>query len=333
MTKMRAAITGVAGYVPEDILTNDDLAKMVDTSDEWITTRTGIKQRHILRTPGKATSDMGYEIVTRLLEKTGTQPEEIELLICATVTGDMKFPDTANTILEKVGARNAFGFDINAACSGFLYALTTASKFIETGTYKKVIVVGVDMMSSIVDYTDRTTCVIFGDGGGGVLLEPNEEDLGVMDSILKADGAGRQYLHLKAGGSLMQTTEETVKQRLHYAYQDGKPVFKAAVTGMTSTIREIMERNNLDNDKIDWLVPHQANMRIINSVSEMLDFPIEKVMINIQYYGNTTAGTLPLCLADYESKLKKGDDVILTAFGGGFTWGTVYLKWAYDSKA
>ncbi|HRG22408.1 MAG TPA: beta-ketoacyl-ACP synthase III [Saprospiraceae bacterium] len=330
---MRAAITGVAGYVPEDILTNDDLAKMVDTSDEWITTRTGIKQRHILRTPGKATSDMGYEIVTRLLEKTGTQPEEIELLICATVTGDMKFPDTANTILEKVGARNAFGFDINAACSGFLYALTTASKFIETGTYKKVIVVGVDMMSSIVDYTDRTTCVIFGDGGGGVLLEPNEEDLGVMDSILKADGAGRQYLHLKAGGSLMQTTEETVKQRLHYAYQDGKPVFKAAVTGMTSTIREIMERNNLDNDKIDWLVPHQANMRIINSVSEMLDFPIEKVMINIQYYGNTTAGTLPLCLADYESKLKKGDDVILTAFGGGFTWGTVYLKWAYDSKA
>ncbi|MBP6398623.1 MAG: ketoacyl-ACP synthase III [Saprospiraceae bacterium] len=333
MTKMRAAITGVAGYVPEDILTNDDLAKMVDTSDEWITTRTGIKQRHILRTPGKATSDMGYEIVTRLLEKTGTQPEEIELLICATVTGDMKFPDTANTILEKVGARNAFGFDINAACSGFLYALTTASKFIETGTYKKVIVVGVDMMSSIVDYTDRTTCVIFGDGGGGVLLEPNEEDLGVMDSILKADGAGRQYLHLKAGGSLMQTTEETVKQRLHYAYQDGKPVFKAAVTGMTSTIREIMERNNLDNDKIDWLVPHQANMRIINSVSEMLDFPIEKVMINIQYYGNTTAGTLPLCLADYESKLKKGDDVILTAFGGGFTWGTVYLKWAYNSKA
>lgn len=333
MTKMRAAITGVAGYVPEDVLTNDDLAKMVDTSDEWITTRTGIKQRHILRTPGKATSDMGYEIVSRLLEKTGTQPEEIELLICATVTGDMKFPDTANTILEKVGAKNAFGFDINAACSGFLYALATGSKFIETGTYKKVIVVGVDMMSSIVDYTDRTTCVIFGDGGGGVLLEPNEEDLGVIDSILKADGAGRQYLHLKAGGSLMQTTEETVKQRLHYAYQDGKPVFKAAVTGMTSTIREVMERNNLDNDKIDWLVPHQANMRIINSVSEMLDFPIEKVMINIQYYGNTTAGTLPLCLADYESKLKKGDNVILTAFGGGFTWGTVYLKWAYDTKA
>lgn len=333
MTKMRAAITGVAGYVPEDVLTNDDLAKMVDTSDEWITTRTGIKQRHILRTPGKATSDMGYEIVNKLLEKTGTQPEEIELLICATVTGDMKFPDTANTILEKVGAKNAFGFDINAACSGFLYALATGSKFIETGTYKKVIVVGVDMMSSIVDYTDRTTCVIFGDGGGGVLLEPNTEDLGVIDSVLKADGAGRQYLHLKAGGSLMQTTEETVKQRLHYAYQDGKPVFKAAVTGMTSTIREVMERNQLDNDKIDWLVPHQANMRIINSVSEMLDFPIEKVMINIQYYGNTTAGTLPLCLADYESRLKKGDNVILTAFGGGFTWGTVYLRWAYDTKA
>ncbi|HRD07024.1 MAG: beta-ketoacyl-ACP synthase III [Saprospiraceae bacterium] len=333
MTKRRAAITGVAGYVPEDVLTNEDLSKMVDTSDEWITTRTGIKQRHILRTPGKATSDMGYEIVTRLLEKTGVAAEEIELLICATVTGDMKFPDTANTILEKVGAKNAFGFDINAACSGFLYALATASKFIETGTYTKVVVVGVDMMSSIVDYTDRTTCVIFGDGGGGVLLEPNDEDYGVMDSILKADGAGRQYLHLKAGGSLMQTTEETVKQRLHYAYQDGKPVFKAAVTGMTSTLREIMERNGLNNDTVEWLVPHQANMRIINSVSEMLDFPIEKVMINIQNYGNTTAGTLPLCLADYESRLKKGDDILLTAFGGGFTWGSVYIKWAYDGKA
>lgn len=333
MTKRRAAITGVAGYVPEDVLTNEDLSKMVDTSDEWITSRTGIKQRHILRTPGKATSDMGYEIVTRLLEKTGVAPEEIELLICATVTGDMKFPDTANTILEKVGAKNAFGFDINAACSGFLYALATASKFIETGTYTKVVVVGVDMMSSIVDYTDRTTCVIFGDGGGGVLLEPDEEGYGVMDSILKADGAGRQYLHLKAGGSLIQTSEETVKQRMHYAYQDGKPVFKAAVTGMTSTLREIMERNGLNNDTVEWLVPHQANMRIINSVSEMLDFPIEKVMINIQKYGNTTAGTLPLCLADYENQLKKGDDILLTAFGGGFTWGSVYIRWAYDGKA
>lgn len=329
MSKLRAAITGVAGYVPEDILTNEDLAKMVDTSDEWITTRTGIKQRHILKTPGKATSDMGMEVVNKLLAKTNTSPDEIELLICATVTGDMKFPDTANTILDKVGAKNAFGYDINAACSGFLYALSTASKFIETGTYKKVIVVGADMMSSIVDYTDRTTCVIFGDGAGAVLLEPNTEDLGIMDSILKADGNGRQFLHLKAGGSLMQTSEETVKNRMHYAFQDGKPVFKAAVLGMTTTMNDLMERNNLSKEDIDWVVPHQANMRIINSVAEHFDIPVEKVMINIQKYGNTTAGTLPLCLADYESQLKKGDNVLLTAFGGGFTWGSLYLKWAY----
>jgi 3-oxoacyl-[acyl-carrier-protein] synthase-3 len=329
MSKLRAAITGVAGYVPEDILTNEDLAKMVDTSDEWITTRTGIKQRHILKTPGKATSDMGMEVVNKLLSKTNTKPEDIELLICATVTGDMKFPDTANTILDKVGAKNAFGYDINAACSGFLYALSTASKFIETGTYKKVIVVGADMMSSIIDYTDRTTCVIFGDGAGAVLLEPTTEDVGIIDSILKADGNGRQYLHLKAGGSLLQTSEETVKKRLHYAYQDGKPVFKAAVTGMTTTMNDLMERNNLKKEDIDWVVPHQANMRIINSVAEHFDIPIEKVMINIEKYGNTTAGTLPLCLSDYESKLKKGDVVLLTAFGGGFTWGSLYLKWAY----
>ncbi|MBK8699498.1 MAG: ketoacyl-ACP synthase III [Saprospiraceae bacterium] len=332
MTKLRAAITGVAGYVPEHVLTNEDLAKMVDTSDEWITSRTGIKERHILKTPGKATSDMGVEIVQRLLEKTNTQAEEIELLICATVTADMKFPDTANTILDKVGAKNGFGFDINAACSGFLYALTTGAKFVETGTYKKVIVVGVDMMSSIVDYTDRTTCVIFGDGGGAVMLEPNTENLGVIDSILKADGAGRHFLHLKAGGSLMPTSEETVKNRLHFAYQEGKPVFKAAVTGMTSTLRELMERNQLTNDTVEWIVPHQANMRIINSVSEMLDFPMEKIMVNIYKYGNTTAGTLPLCLSDYENQLKKGDDILLTAFGGGFTWGSIYIKWAYDGS-
>lgn len=329
MNKLRAAITAVSKYLPEDILTNEDLSKMVDTSDEWITTRTGIKQRHILRTKGWATSDMGAEIVKSLLEKSGTRPEEVELVICATVTADMKFPDTANTIMDKVGAKNGFGFDINAACSGFLYALTTGARFIESGACKKVIVVGVDMMSSITDYTDRTTCVIFGDGGGGVLLEPNDEGLGIIDSLLKGDGAGRQYLHLKAGGSLKPASEETIRNKEHFVYQEGKPVFKAAVTGMTSTIKEIAERNHLELSDITWLVPHQANMRIINSVAEMLDFPIERVMINIEKYGNTTAGTIPLCLADYESRLKKGDNVILSAFGGGFTWGSTYLKWAY----
>jgi 3-oxoacyl-[acyl-carrier-protein] synthase III len=329
MTRIRAAITGVAGYVPEDILTNDDLAKLVDTSDEWIVSRTGIKQRHILKTPGKATSDLGVAAIERLLAKTNTKPEEIEFLICATVTPDMKFPDTANTILDKLGAKNGFGFDISAACSGFLFALATASKFIETGTYKKVIVVGVDMMSSIVDYTDRTTCVIFGDGGGAVLLEPSLEDVGIVDSILRGDGNGRNFLHTKAGGSLMPTTSETLDKGLQYVFQDGKPVFKAAVTGMNTTMEEILERNHLSKEDVDWVVPHQANMRIINSVAEHFDFPIEKVMINIHKYGNTTAGTLPLCLSDYESQLKKGDNILLTAFGGGFTWGSMYLKWAY----
>lgn len=329
MSKLRAAITGIASYVPEDILTNEDLAKMVDTSDEWITSRTGIKERHILKTPGKATSDMGYEACINLLKKTGTKPDEIELLICATVTGDMVFPDTANTILDKLGAKNGFGYDINAACSGFLFSLTTAAKFVESGMYKKVIVVGADMMSSIVDYTDRTTCVLFGDGAGAVLLEPTTEDVGIVDAILKGDGSGRQYLHMKAGGSLMPASEETVKNKLHYAFQEGKPVFKAAVTGMTSTMNEIMERNNLTKEEIDWIVPHQANMRIINSVGEHFGIPSEKVMVNIHKYGNTTAATIPLCLSDYESQLKKGDNIILTAFGGGFTWGSIYVKWAY----
>jgi 3-oxoacyl-[acyl-carrier-protein] synthase III len=329
MNKIFAGITGVAGYVPEDVLSNEDLAKMVDTSDEWITTRTGIKERRILRTPGLATSDMAVEAVSKLLDKTNTAPEEIEMLICATVTGDMKFPDTANTILDKIGAKNAFGYDINAACSGFLYALTTGAKFIESGMYKKVVIVGADMMSSIVDYTDRTTCILFGDGAGAIMLEPNTENNGVVDSILKADGSGRQYLHIKSGGSLMPNTETTIKNRMHYAFQDGKPVFKAAVTGMTTTLKEVMSRNNLTVDDINWLTPHQANMRIINSLAEMLDFPIEKVMINIHKYGNTTAATLPLCLADYEDKLQKGDNILLTAFGGGFTWGSTYLRWAY----
>lgn len=330
MQGIKAKVTGVHGYVPPYVLTNQELSTMVDTSDDWITTRTGILERRVIREPGRATSDMGVEILKGLLEKTGTDPMDIELLVCGTITGDMIFPDTANTILDKVGAKNAFGFDINAACSGFLYSLTTGAKFIESGTYKKVVVIGVDMMSSIIDYTDRTTCVIFGDGGGGVLLEPDIEGYGVLDSALHADGSGRHFLHMKAGGSLKPPTAETVKNREHFVYQDGKPVFKAAVNGMIASIQEVLDRNYLKIEDIDWLVPHQANIRIINAVAEGLSFPKERVMINIHKYGNTTAGTLPLCLWEYESKLKKGDKLLLTAFGGGFTWGTTYIRWAYD---
>jgi len=329
MAKILAAITGVAGYVPEDVLTNADLEKMVDTNDEWITTRTGIKERRILKTPGKATSDMGVEVVNQLLDKTGVKAEEIDLLICATVTPDTTFPDTANTILDKVGAKNAFGYDINAACSGFLFALTTGAKFIESGMYKKVIIIGADKMSSIVDYTDRATCIIFGDGAGGVLLEPSNDGCGVIDAVLKSDGSGREFLHMKAGGSLKPATVETVANKEHFVFQDGKPVFKAAVTGMVSTVKQVLERNNMTIENINWLVPHQANMRIINSVGDMLDMPKEKVMVNIHKYGNTTAGTLPLCLWEYESQLNKGDYLMLTAFGGGFTWGSLLIKWAY----
>lgn len=331
MGNLKAAITGVAKYVPETLLTNADLEKMVDTTDEWITSRTGIKQRHILKEEGKATSDMGLRMVEDLLAKTGTSPDDIELLICATVTADMTFPDTANTICAKAGIKNAFAYDINAACSGFLYALTTGAKFVETGAHKKVIVIGVDMMSSIIDYTDRTTCVIFGDGGGAVLLEPNEE-YGLEDSVFRGDGDGRKYLHMKAGGSMKPASAETVLAREHFVFQDGRPVFKAAVTGMTKTVGQLLERNNMNQDDITWLVPHQANMRIINSVADMMDFPKERVMVNIHKYGNTTAGTLPLCLADYESQLRKGDKVVLTAFGGGFTWGSTLLTWAYDGE-
>ena len=328
MTKILAAITGVGGYVPDDILSNADLEKMVDTTDEWITSRTGIKERRILRTPGKATSDMGVEVLRQILAKTNTSPDEIELLICATVTPDTAFPDTANTILDTVGAKNAFGFDINAACSGFLFALTTGAKFIESGMYKKVIIIGADKMSSIVDYTDRTTCIIFGDGAGGVMLEPSTDGNGIIDSVLRSDGSGREYLHMKAGGSLKPASAETVAKREHFVYQDGKPVFKAAVNGMVNTVNRVLERNNMTVGDIDWLVPHQANMRIINTVGDMLDIPKEKTMINIYKYGNTTAGTLPLCLWDYESQLKKGDNLMLTAFGGGFTWGSTLLRWS-----
>lgn len=326
--KIRAAITGVHGWVPEDRLTNFDLEKLVDTNDEWITSRTGIKERRILRTPNWATSDMCAEAVKGLLEKTNTKPGEIDLLIVATVTPDMVFPDTANTVCDKIGAKNAFGFDVGAACSGFLFALATGAQFIQAETYKKVVVVGGDMMSSIVDYQDRNTCVIFGDGAGAVLLEPRKDGTGVQDFVLRGDGAGRHVLHMKAGGSLRPASHETVDNREHYAYQDGKRVFVHAVKGMVSTSEEVLRRNKMTTEDITWVVPHQANMRIIASVAEHLQVPMERVMLNIEKFGNTTAATLPLCLWDYEKKLKKGDNLILTAFGGGFTWGSMYVKWA-----
>lgn len=329
MTKITAAITGVHGYVPEQVMTNKDLEKIIDTSDEWITTRTGIKQRHVLG--DRPTSDIGVEAVKGLLEKTGVDPSEIDLVICGTVTPDYPFPSTANVISDKVGIKNAWSFDVNAACSGFLYALTTGSQFIETGKYKKVIVIGADKMTSIIDYQDRATCVIFGDGGGAVLLEPNTEGLGVVDSVLQSDGEGRKYLIQPAGGSANPPTHETVDKRMHYVYQEGKAVFKFAVTNMADVSAAIMDRNNLTSDDVDWLVPHQANLRIIDATANRMGLSKEKVMINIQKYGNTTAGTLPLCLWDWEKKLKKGDNIVLSAFGGGFTWGAIFLKWAYNS--
>lgn len=330
MKKITAAITGVHGYLPEKILSNKDLEKMVDTSDEWIVSRTGIKTRHILE-DGKGTSDMGAEAVKSLLKKKGIAPEEIDLLICATITPDFPFPATANIISDKVGLVNAWSFDINAACSGFIYALITGSQFIETGKYKKVIVIGADKMSSIIDYEDRSTCIIFGDGGGAVLLEPNEEGFGVIDSVLHSDGDGRKYLHMPGGGSVNPASKKTVENKMHYVQQDGQPVFKAAVKNMADVSVHIMEKNNLTADDVSWLVPHQANLRIIDATANRMGLSKEKVMINIQKYGNTTAGTLPLCLWDWESQLKKGDNIILSAFGGGFTWGAIYLKWAYNS--
>lgn len=330
---MKAAITCVAGYVPEDVLTNDDLSKMVDTSDEWIKTRTGISERHILKDPTKATSDMGAEAVKTLCEKRGIDPTEIDVLITATVTPDMLFPSTANLIAHKVGATNAWGFDLSAACSGFLFALTTGAQFIQNGSYKKVVVVGADKMSSIIDYTDRTTCVLFGDGAGAVLLEASEDENGIIDHIHKCDGTGGEFLCMKAGGSLNPASHETVDAKQHYVFQDGKPVFKAAVTGMADVSYEIMQRNNLEGKDVAWLVPHQANLRIIDATQRRMGVDAEKVMINIQKYGNTTAATIPLCLRDWESQLKKGDKIILAAFGGGFTWGSIYLKWAYEAKS
>lgn len=329
MTEIKAAITGVAGYVPENVLTNADLEKIVDTNDEWIRSRTGIEQRHILKGEGLGTSDMAVKAIEKLFKKTGTDPKEIDLIICGTVTADYNFPSTANVISDKIGASNAWSFDVNAACSGFIYSLTTGSQFIETGKYKKVLVVGADKMSSIVDYTDRTTCVIFGDGAGVVLLEPSKDENGIQDSILRSDGAGRKHLIQRAGGSVLPITKENIDDKLQYVYQEGQPVFKAAVTNMADVSAEIMEKNGLTGEDVSWLVPHQANLRIIDATARRMGLTSEKVMINIQRYGNTTAGTIPLCLSDWESQLKKGDNIILSAFGGGFTWGAVYLKWAY----
>jgi 3-oxoacyl-[acyl-carrier-protein] synthase-3 len=331
MTKLRAAITAIQGYVPDFILSNQLLETMVDTSDEWIMTRTGIKERRILKGEGLATSDMAVEAVKGVLKKSNTRPEEVELVICATVTPDMVYPATANIISDKAGIKNAFSFDVNAACSGFIYALITGSKYIESGTYKKVIVVGADKMSAIVDYTDRQTCVIFGDGCGAVMLEPTTEDFGIIDSILKSDGSGRIHLHQKAGGSLRPASHETIDNKEHFIYQEGQAVFKFAVTKMADTAVEIMEKNNLKSEDIAWLVPHQANLRIIDATGKRMGLPPEKVMVNIDKYGNTTNGTIPLCLWEWEKQLKKGDNLIIAAFGGGFTWGAIYLKWAYNS--
>jgi 3-oxoacyl-[acyl-carrier-protein] synthase-3 len=329
MTKITAAITAVAGYVPPDILSNKDLEKMVDTNDEWIQSRTGIKERRILKGEGLATSDLGAEAVKLLCKKRGISPEEIELIICATATPDMMFPATANVISDKVGAKNAFSFDIMAACSGFLYSLATGSKYIESGQYKKVVIVGADKMSSIVDYTDRATCILFGDGAGAVLLEPNTEGYGILDSILRSDGGGRIYLHQKAGGSAKPASHKTVDAREHFVFQDGQPVFKFAVTKMADVSAEIMEKNNLKGEDVAWLVPHQANKRIIDATARRMGVSNEKVMLNIERYGNTTNGTIPLCLWEWEPKLHKGDNIILAAFGGGFTWGSIWMKWAY----
>jgi 3-oxoacyl-[acyl-carrier-protein] synthase III len=329
MEKITASITAVGGYVPETKLTNFDLEKMVDTNDEWIRSRTGIEERRILKESGKGSSDMAVPAIQEILKKKNMDAKEIDCIICATVTPDMVFPATANIIADKIGATNAWGYDMSAACSGFLYALTTGAMYIESGRYKKVIVVGVDKMSAIIDYTDRATCIIFGDGAGALLLEPSTDENGVKDSILRSDGSGRQYLHMKAGGSVKPATVETVLAKEHFAYQEGQAVFKFAVKGMADVSAELLERNHLTGEDIAWLVPHQANLRIIDATANRMGLSKEKVMINIQKYGNTTAATLPLCLWDWESKLKKGDNIVLAAFGGGFTWGATLVKWAY----
>jgi 3-oxoacyl-[acyl-carrier-protein] synthase-3 len=332
MQKITAAITAVGGYVPEYRLTNAILETMIDTNDEWIKTRTGVEERRILKGEGLATSDMIVPAVLELCKKRGIDPLEIDCMIVGTVTPDMIFPATANIVCDKIGATNAWGFDLSAACSGFLFSLTTGAAFIESGRYKKVVVVGADKMSAIVDYTDRTTCILFGDGAGAVLLEPAEDGSGVLDSLLKSDGGGRDYLHMKAGGSLKPASTETVLAKEHYIYQNGQPVFKAAVKGMADAAYDLLERNQLTGDDIAWLVPHQANKRIIDATANRMGLSHDKVMLNIQRYGNTTAATIPLCLWEWEKQLNKGDKIVLAAFGGGFTWGATLVQWAYDTK-
>lgn len=331
MNKITAAITAVGSYVPDDVLTNKMLEEMVDTNDEWITSRTGIKERRILKDPKKGTSFLGIEAAKNLLEKTNLDPKEIDLVILASVTPDLPVAATGVHVATQIGAVNAFSFDLQAACSGFLYAMSAASAYIECGRYKKVLVIGADKMSSIIDYTDRTTCIIFGDGAGAVLMEPNTEGLGLQDEILRSDSIGRDSLRIEAGGSLMPPTEETVARKLHFVRQDGKTVFKFAVSNMAGVSEEIMQRNNLTNDDVDWLVAHQANLRIVGATASRMKLDEAKVLMNIQRYGNTTSATLPLLLSDYEQKFKKGDNIVFASFGGGFTWGSTYLKWAYNS--
>ena len=330
MNKIRAVITAIGGYVPDYVLTNEELSKIVDTTDDWIMSRVGIKERRILKGEGKGSSDMAVEAVKQIFEKTSTKPEDIDLVICATTTPDHIFPATANIISDKLGIKNAHSYDLNAGCSGFLFALDCGTQYVESGNKKKVIVVGADKMSSIADYSDRTTCVLFGDAAAAVLLEPTTEEIGIIDRLLLTDGFGRKYLNMKAGGSVLPPSHETVDQKLHYVYQDGKHVFKYAVTGMADVSAEIMKRNNLSANDLAWLVPHQANLRIIDATAERMGLEKSKVMINIQRYGNTTSATIPICLWEWEKQLKKGDNIILAAFGAGFTWGAIYLKWGYN---
>ncbi|MDC0097156.1 ketoacyl-ACP synthase III [Flavobacteriaceae bacterium] len=332
MSTITAAITAVGGYVPEYVLTNKILATMVDTNDEWITSRTGIKERRILKEQGQGTSFMAIKAAEQLLSKNNINPEDIDMVIMATATPDMPVAATGVYVASQIGAVNAFSYDLAAACSGFLFGMSTAARYIESGRYKKVLLIGADKMSSIVDYTDRTTCIIFGDGAGAVLFEPNLEGLGLQDEILRSDGVGRDSLKIDAGGSILPPSNQTIADKQHYVHQDGKTVFKFAVSKMADVSEKIMQRNNLTGDDVSWLVPHQANKRIIDATSRRMDLPQDKVMLNIHRYGNTTSATLPLCLFDYENQLKKGDNIVFAAFGGGFTWGSIYVKWAYDPK-
>ncbi|MUP36937.1 beta-ketoacyl-ACP synthase III [Labilibaculum euxinus] len=332
MSKINAVITGVGAYVPDYVLTNEELSTMVETTDEWIMTRIGIKERRILKGAGKGSSDLGAKAVEELLKKTNTSPEDVDLLICATVTPDMQFPATANIISDKLGINDAFSFDLNAGCSGFLFALVTGSKYIQSGMYKKVVIVGAEKMSSIVDYTDRQTCPIFGDGAAAVMLEPTTENIGIIDEILHTQGFGRKHLHQKAGGSCKPASHETVDAREHFIYQEGNHVFKHAVSNMADVSVEMMEKHNMTADDLAWLVPHQANNRIIEATAKRMGLAKEKVMINIQKYGNTTSATIPLCLWEWENQLSKGDNIILSGFGAGFTWGSILLKWGYNPK-